>query len=183
MQAARLPQALLHEAMNLMASDVQDLEKLRQEAMKRVFDAFENGGEFGLAQAFVYRIDGHLDWMMLDVEVQQQRRAIQRACAEHPAWLVHHIQECWQVSASHEDPAAVAALDSAARERSLDRHPDRREVMIFTEESISTPVRQWCAVIDRESSGNPLGQWDEMTLRLPRPGFKRYLPETGRSGI
>ena len=166
-----------------MASNVNDLEALRTATMERIRARFVKDGEFGMSEAMLFRLDGAMEMLALDLDFQDQRLEIQRRCAEHKVWLVHHIQEVWMVETDTTDPAAVAEVEAAAREKSLDRHPRRTERVLFTEESMSTSVRMWGADIERDSAGRAsLGPFQEASLKLPWPGFKRYLPATGKPG-
>lgn len=153
-----------------------DIDHLRGVAMERARTDFERDGEITPDRAAIFGLDGSTVLTSMSLDDREQRRVIQELAVKHRAWLVHHLQESWVVTAPADDARKVLALEAAAQSMELHLHPERREILIFWEEHHVAPIRRWTADISRDAAGHPtLGSWKESDLRLPRPGFKRYL--------
>ncbi len=159
---------------------IEDLERLRQEALERAEREFRARGELCAASATLHVLDGNrIEMMMPGLSGTQQRSVISARAGQEGVWLVHHLQEIWWVSVPS-DPIAALRAQQAYANGTLDQHPDRQEALILWEECDRVPIRRWHAEITRQPARAPnLGPWVESTLSLPRPSFKRYLPEAG----
>lgn len=145
---------------------------LRDIEMQRARQEFVADGKYGLSSAIVHSLDGHVVVVRLDLHDEDQRVAIQRICLEHRAWFVQHVMEVWVATARLDNPAELAAQNAAKRAKTLDRLPGRTERLLYTDESIATPIRMWASDITRDGAGRAvLSEWRESELKLPSPGW------------
>lgn len=76
----------------------------------------------------------------------------------------------------------MAQAEKAQREGTIDQLPWVQECVDIYEESLASPVMTAVrAKIHRSEGAAPrLGEWSELTVVAPRPGFRRYLKKNPR---
>lgn len=89
--------------------------------------------------------------------------------------------EVWLVEVPADAPQAlkdeIAAAQAAGRLQDVNKDVLREHVRVHVE-SEWTPPRWFDAVITRGEGGKiALSTWEDLKIQLPRPGFKRYIPE------
>lgn len=117
---------------------------------------------------------------MPDADDAAARSFIKRFCRDQQPegdLLVLVWHEAWFAYASEKDPLAMAELKAAHKAKTLHLRPDKVPGIVFFVEGTKLPIRRWTAHIKEENGKRVLGEWEEDKLTLPRPGFKRYLPE------
>lgn len=166
-----------------------EIERLTQEELARIRKSYEDGLALSLPEAQLRcrrDKDGGrhpVDKPALLVEVMDLddygiRTELKRAAAESDAFFICVRFECWFIMNPTDDSEEKRrAAERAAATRTIDQHPDRREGVKVHIESDWSSIRIFEAEIIRSGGKATLTQWTEAKLQLPRPEFKRYLPE------
>ncbi len=149
------------------------------DALDTIRAIFERAGEINPPMALIRNGVERVIVAMPGLNDRERRVAIQTQATK--ADFVVDVSEVWCIQSQPDDPAHARHLANAAVGR-LDTDPDRREQVRAFVECLGAPIRHFAAEITRDSDGEPtLGPWIETPLSLPRPGFKRYLPEHGKA--
>lgn len=156
--------------------DIATLRKAFRERMaKRVAE-----GSF-MHNAEVHCIDGSITLIEMPNMRSEIQRLIIRTRPGEDAILVFHASELWVSELPLGDPR-MAEAEKAQREGTIDQLPWVQECVDIYEESLASPVMTAVrAKIHRSEGAAPcLGDWSELTVVTPRPGFRRYLKENPR---
>lgn len=125
---------------------------------------------------------------MMDLDDNKARALVKKIAFETDAFAVSVSMECWYAAVSHSLPAEerarqIAEIEAAKKKGGLQHlsPPLRKDMVQVFVETESFPVQLFKAEItwegDPETSKAILGPWEERPINLPRPNFKRYLPE------
>ena len=120
--------------------------------------------------------DGGLIFIeMPDMNVQQQRLTLKAMLSRDGATAVVVVNEVYVATATtDEDKELVARLAAAGRLQDAPAHLLRDELHLMCE-SVDEAITVEATAVPKP--GEPLGTWEHRVVHLPRPGFKRYLPE------
>ena len=166
-----------------------EIETLTRAELARVKKSYEDGSALPFGEAFVRcRRDGKggvhteadpaLIVMALDLDDPQIRTAVGDAAWENDAFFVAVKLEVWYVSLPNDAPPEQhRAIKLAEATRMIDKREDRKEKVRVYIESEWTAIRLFEADLLRNGDAVTLAPWEEPQLSMPRPGFKRYLPE------
>lgn len=166
-----------------------EIERLTQEELARIKKAYEDGLALSLPEAQLrcrrdkdggrHTIDNPaMAVVVLDLDDCAIRAELKRAAAEDDAFFVCVKFECWFIKTPIDAPDEErCAAEHAAATRTIDQHPHRREGVKVHIESDWSSIRIFEAEIVRSGDKATLTPWTEAQIQLPRPEFKRYLPE------
>lgn len=123
--------------------------------------------------------------VMADMDDDSSKLTVRKATWEHDGFAACVSLEIWYVAVPHDAPPEVVKKAREAGERGelhLLEPPLRRERVQVYIETEDFPIQFFTAEITRENPADEkskptLGPWEEQKLSLPRPNFKRYLPE------
>ncbi len=162
--------------MNAITLDVQALRRaFRERTAKRIAD-----GTF-MHNAEVHCIDGSIALLEMPDMRSEIQRMIIRTRPGSEAVLVFHASELWVSELPLGDPR-MAEAERAHREGTIHKLPWVQECVDIYEESIASPVMTAvrATIIRSEGAVPRLGEWSELSVHPPRPGFRRYLKENPR---
>lgn len=156
-----------------------DIPTLRETFRERVANRIASGSFTHNAE--VHFRDGIVQLLEMPNIGKEVQRTIIRSRAGEDAVLVFHASELWVSELPLGDPR-MAQAEKAQREGTIDQLPWVQECVDIYEESIASPVMTAVrAKIHRSEGAAPLlGEWSELIVHLPRPGFRRYLKEDPR---
>lgn len=109
---------------------------------------------------------------------QRVRETVKDAAWENEGIAVMVKLEAWFVQLTDDmDAETKAKATEAAATQTIDKlePPLRREKILVYVEGVDHPLRLFEAEILPDGSG--LAPWSEPEIRLPRPNFRRYMPE------
>lgn len=120
-----------------------------------------------------------------DLSDADQRAYLQGLALKYRAFRIFVSQEAWSATVQEGDKEGeriIMAAHAAGKLQTVPKKYLSEVVRVFAEDA-EVPTRCWAATISRGDSGErSLGEWDERELTLPRPNFRRYLPEHTASG-
>ena len=166
-----------------------EIEAITQAELARIKKSYEDGTALPFGEALLRcrrgregtahaESDPALVVMALDLDDSQIRTAVKGAAWESDAFFVSVKLEVWYVSVPNDaPPEQVLAVKLAEATRTISEREDRKEMVRVYVESEWTAIRVFEADLLRDGAVVTLAPWREPTVSLPRPGFRRYLPE------
>lgn len=106
-----------------------------------------------------------------------QREILADMAEKVEGFFIVVVVEAWIGQVPKEDAEAIRKLQETEREGLIHALPDKEEALVVITENEVSSLRQWHATINREADKPTLGPWTEINVTIPRPGWKRYLPE------
>lgn len=116
---------------------------------------------------------------MPDMSDPEQRFHLQNMAIELDGYFICVSNEMWCASADPRDEEGLELIAEASEAGTLHLLPPkyRSEEVRFAAEGTDMPIQMWSAKITRDDETVTLGPWVKLDITMPRPEFRRYLPE------
>lgn len=113
-----------------------------------------------------------------ELDDRAQRVILQVYAETNLGFEIIVVQEVWVACVDKDDAEGLALIERLREQGSFADLPEKykSEAIRIHTETLSEDLRCWTAPILRSETGRRLGNWEEVPVKLPYFGFRRYLP-------